>query len=145
MTVLDELPDILIYGIRNPHFWSSYICKSILVTEIYISGRFVVRVLVDRIFTSYGCTLISFRQNMSGQILYLLDNNSGYRKKITIKKAKQRLWRLRRLSCLGASRETLLEQYISICRSVLETGCVCKKAKCKKASSKRQCGKKAKS
>ena len=25
------------------------------------------------------------------------------------------------MSCLGASRETLLEQYISICRSVLET------------------------
>ena len=38
-----------------------------------------------------------------------------------VKRAKQRLWRLRRLSCLGASRETLLEQYISICRSVLET------------------------
>ena len=38
-----------------------------------------------------------------------------------VKKTKQRLWRLRRLSCLGASRETLLEQYISICRSVLET------------------------
>ena len=38
-----------------------------------------------------------------------------------VKKAKQRLWRLRRLSCLGASRQMLLEQYISICRSVLET------------------------
>ena len=38
-----------------------------------------------------------------------------------VKKAKQRLWRLRRLSCLGASRQTLLEQYFSICRSVLET------------------------
>ena len=38
-----------------------------------------------------------------------------------VKKAKQRLWRLRRLSCLGASREnTTREQYISICRSVLE-------------------------
>ena len=70
MTVMDELPDILIYGIRNPHFWSSYICKSILVTEIYISGRFVFRVLVDRIFTSYVCTLIRFQQNMSGRILY---------------------------------------------------------------------------
>ena len=93
MTVLVELSDILFCGIRNRQFWLFYICKSILVTEIYISGRFVVRVLVDRILTSYGCILIRFLQNMSGQILYLLDDNSGYidnsgyRKKITIIKS----------------------------------------------------------
>ena len=38
-----------------------------------------------------------------------------------VKKANKRLWYLRRLSRLGASRDTLLNQYRLICRSVLET------------------------
>ena len=38
-----------------------------------------------------------------------------------VKKANKRLWYLRRLSRLGASRDTLLDQYRLICRSVLET------------------------
>ena len=37
-----------------------------------------------------------------------------------VKKANKRLWYLRRLSRLGASRDTLLNQYRLICRSVLE-------------------------
>ena len=39
-----------------------------------------------------------------------------------VKKAKQRLWFLRRLSRLGASYETLLEHFHLMIRSVLETG-----------------------
>ena len=38
-----------------------------------------------------------------------------------VKKGKQRLWRIRRLMCLGASRETLLNQFKLLIRSIFET------------------------